>query len=171
MRKSLSLAVVVLLLVAGCSSSGRVVVKSKPRPPAPTEQPGSPPPVVNPPLPYGNQGPVASVGVPPGHYPPAGMCRVWLPGTPPGRQPAPQLCADAARDVPLGAWLVRSPKDGLVEVMAYDERDHDVVVMISWYDAKSGTLVAADELESIPSAKGKGKGKGKGNDKGKGHEK
>src|SRR5262245_46657821 len=27
--------------------------------------------------------------VPPGHYPPAGMCRVWIDGVPPGHQPAP----------------------------------------------------------------------------------
>jgi len=97
------------------------------------------------------------------------MCRVWVPGTPPGHQPAPQLCADAASDIPLGAWLVRSPKDGIVEVLAYDDRDRDVVVMISWFDAKSGKLIAADELETIPTAKGKGNGKGNG--KGKGHQK
>lgn len=34
-------------------------------------------------------------GVPPGHRPPAGMCRVWIDGVPPGRQPAVTDCATA----------------------------------------------------------------------------
>ena len=36
--------------------------------------------------------------VPPGHRPPAGMCRVWIDGVPPGRQPAPTSCARAERE-------------------------------------------------------------------------
>lgn len=35
--------------------------------------------------------------VPPGQRPPAGMCRVWIDGVPPGRQPAPTDCATAYR--------------------------------------------------------------------------
>ena len=35
--------------------------------------------------------------VPPGHMPPAGMCRVWYDGVPPGRQPRPTSCAEAQR--------------------------------------------------------------------------
>jgi hypothetical protein len=30
-----------------------------------------------------------SFKVPPGHYPPTGMYRIWYPGRPPGQQPAP----------------------------------------------------------------------------------
>ncbi|WP_157621120.1 hypothetical protein [Salisaeta longa] len=30
--------------------------------------------------------------VPPGHRPPPGACRVWVPGRPPGHQPPPRLC-------------------------------------------------------------------------------
>ena len=33
--------------------------------------------------------------VPKGHLPPRGMCRVWIDGVPPGRQPAPTTCAQA----------------------------------------------------------------------------
>lgn len=36
-------------------------------------------------------------GVPPGHRPPAGECRVWYDGVPPGHQPAPTSCAEAER--------------------------------------------------------------------------
>ncbi|MDQ3421244.1 MAG: hypothetical protein M3541_21155 [Acidobacteriota bacterium] len=35
--------------------------------------------------------------VPPGHVPPAGLCRVWYDGVPPGRQPAPTSCYEAER--------------------------------------------------------------------------
>ena len=34
-------------------------------------------------------------GVPPGHAPPPGQCRVWYPGRAPGQQPAPTDCARA----------------------------------------------------------------------------
>src|SRR5687768_2434089 len=34
-------------------------------------------------------------GVPPGHRPPAGMCRVWIDGVPPGRQSGTTDCATA----------------------------------------------------------------------------
>ena len=37
-------------------------------------------------------------GVPKGHLPPRGMCRVWIDGVPPGHQPAPTSCAQAERD-------------------------------------------------------------------------
>lgn len=42
---------------------------------------------------YGNP----SQGVPPGQLPPAGMCRVWYDGVPPGRQPRPTSCNEAER--------------------------------------------------------------------------
>ena len=38
-------------------------------------------------------------GIPPGHVPPAGMCRVWYEGVPPGRQPHPTSCNEAERIV------------------------------------------------------------------------
>ena len=36
-------------------------------------------------------------GIPPGHLPRAGECRVWYDGVPPGRQPAPTSCDNAER--------------------------------------------------------------------------
>ncbi len=38
-----------------------------------------------------------SQGIPPGHMPAAGQCRVWYDGVPPGRQPRPTNCRDAER--------------------------------------------------------------------------
>ncbi len=42
--------------------------------------------------------------IPPGHYPPPGMCRVWYPRRPPGQQPPPVSCSAF---VPFGAILIR----------------------------------------------------------------
>ena len=44
--------------------------------------------------------------IPPGHYPPPGQCRIWVPNRPPGQQSPPGTCADLERRVPAGAYLV-----------------------------------------------------------------
>ena len=41
------------------------------------------------------QGYGPGAGVPPGHRPPPGQCRVWYPGRPPGQQPPPMECGRA----------------------------------------------------------------------------
>ena len=46
-------------------------------------------------------------GIPPGHLPPPGACRIWYPGTPPGHQPPPGSCRELRHHVPRGAWFVR----------------------------------------------------------------
>ena len=38
-----------------------------------------------------------SQGIPPGHLPPAGQCRVWYEGVPPGHQPRATNCREAER--------------------------------------------------------------------------
>jgi len=45
--------------------------------------------------------------IPPGHMPPPGQCRIWIPGEPPGQQPPPGDCMELRRAVPPGAWLIR----------------------------------------------------------------
>lgn len=44
--------------------------------------------------------------VPPKLRPPAGMCRIWLDGVPPGRQPAPTDCASALRNRPATGRVI-----------------------------------------------------------------
>ena len=44
--------------------------------------------------------------VPPGQRPPEGMCRVWIDGVPPGRQPAPTDCATAIATRPANAHVI-----------------------------------------------------------------
>lgn len=45
-------------------------------------------------------------GVPPGHRPPPGMCRIWIDGVPPGQQPAPTDCASAVRNRPSNGRVI-----------------------------------------------------------------
>lgn len=48
----------------------------------------------------------SKVGIPPGHMPRAGECRIWYPGKAPGHQPRPGNCHTLSRQVPRGAWLI-----------------------------------------------------------------
>src|SRR5438874_2255634 len=44
--------------------------------------------------------------VPPGFFPPAGMCRIWLNEVPAGQQPAPTDCASAVRNRPTNGRVL-----------------------------------------------------------------
>jgi hypothetical protein len=44
--------------------------------------------------------------VPEAHKPPAGMCRIWLPNVPAGKQAAPTDCATAVRNRPANARVI-----------------------------------------------------------------
>lgn len=52
------------------------------------------------------RGPRKLNGVPPGHYPPRGMCRVWYEGRPPGKQPAAVKCSSLRGRVPSNAFVL-----------------------------------------------------------------
>jgi hypothetical protein len=49
---------------------------------------------------------VRASSVPPGQRPPAGMCRVWIEGVPPGRQPAVTDCVTARATAPLNSRII-----------------------------------------------------------------
>ncbi|KHL26380.1 hypothetical protein PK98_07980 [Croceibacterium mercuriale] len=42
-----------------------------------------------------DRGPRGGRGIPPGHIPPAGQCRVWFDDRPPGHQPRATSCREA----------------------------------------------------------------------------
>lgn len=46
--------------------------------------------------------------IPRGHRPPPGLCRIWFPGRPPGKQPPSGDCRTLQRRLPAGAWLIGS---------------------------------------------------------------
>ena len=84
-----------------------------------------------------------TLGVPPGHLPPVGQCRVWVPGKPPGQQERARTCSNIERDAPKGSWILYRPAEDrkVVQVREIDERRPGVVVHLRVYDAEKGTLV------------------------------
>lgn len=85
----------------------------------------------------------ATLGVPPGHLPEPGFCRVWFPGRPPGHQPKAGPCAEVEVGAPAGAWVLYRPSQDkkVVHVRYVDERRAGVVVWIRIFDVKSGAFV------------------------------
>ncbi|HSC34207.1 MAG TPA: hypothetical protein VLG45_02950 [Thermodesulfobacteriota bacterium] len=53
--------------------------------------------------------PYGYVVIPPGHLPPPGECRIWVPGLPPGHQPPPFDCSYFVPNAPAGGWLLYRP--------------------------------------------------------------
>ena len=122
---TISLAAVV---AAGCSR--KVVVTSGP------SSSDAPPPTAGPST-------AATLGIPPGHLPGPGQCRIWVHGTPPGHQPPPGDCSALAARVPAGAWLVYRPTENRkhVRVSVYDARNPGVIIAIRLYDVANGRFL------------------------------
>ena len=70
----------------------------------------------------GDGGGPRSLGVPRGHYPPPGECRLWFPGRPPGQQPPPARCGTLAGRVPYGAFILYNGREWDTR---YDWREHE----------------------------------------------
>jgi hypothetical protein len=83
----------------------------------------------------------AHLGIPQGHLPPPGECRIWIPGRPPGHQPPPQPCGAGLR-VPPGGWLLRRDSDAKhVRVSVYDTAQSGIISAIRVYIAATGRFV------------------------------
>ncbi len=88
--------------------------------------------------------------VPTGMMPPAGMCRVWINGVPPGRQPAPTSCAAAARWLPANARIVYGPgvyDNGLYRDQIIREREIQIAREQELQIARDRELQIARERE------------------------
>jgi len=85
----------------------------------------------------------STLGIPPGHLPPMGQCRVWVPGKPPGHQARARSCDGIERAAPAGSWIVYRPSRDkkVVHVRVVHERRPGVVVHLRVYDAQRGTLI------------------------------
>lgn len=131
----------VLLLAAACSRTTRTIVLD-PNPDVRNAPSSSPRPAA-----ASNRGPstAATLGIPPGHLPKAGECRVWIPGTPPGQQPKPKSrsCAAIGAVAPAGSWVIYRPTDNkkLVHVREVDGRRAGVVTRIRIFDIETTRLV------------------------------
>ena len=141
--------VLVLLAAVACSSVTNSSSKPKPAPaPAPAstaQKPGK-----------GNDKPgkgndkkeekkstAANLGIPPGHLPPPGQCKVWMPGEPPGHQAKARSCANIEKSAPAGSWIVYRPTDDkkVVHVREVDQKKPGIVIHIRVYDVASGTFI------------------------------
>ena len=127
------IAVLVGALVSGACSSTLVIRKDVPEPVV----------VESGPPPHAHPKKHGKLGIPPGHLPPPGQCRIWIPGRPPGHQPPPGRCSSLASQVPPGAWLIHSPSRARerVEVSVYHESRPRMVVVVRLYDAKTGRFL------------------------------
>lgn len=87
-----------------------------------------------------------ALGVPPGHLPPPGECRIWHPGRPPGHQPPPQQCAGAAARAPAGTWVLYRParERRVVHARVIDPRRAGVVLEVRVYDAERGRYLRTE---------------------------
>lgn len=76
-----------------------------------------------------------TLNIPPGHLPPPGKCRVWIPGKPPGQQGPPVSCEVALRDAAPGTWvLYRNPnKSEVLEVKEKKKVQARVEIVIKKY--------------------------------------
>ena len=94
-----------------------------------------------------NRGPstAATLGVPPGHLPDEGECRIWIPGTPPGRQPRPKSrpCAGIESLAQAGSWIIYRPLQNpkLVYVREVDANRAGLVIRTRIYDRETTRLL------------------------------
>ncbi|NIM50192.1 MAG: hypothetical protein GTN62_07615 [Gemmatimonadales bacterium] len=94
-----------------------------------------------------------TLGVPPGHLPPAGMCRIWIPGRPPGRQARARSCGGVLSAAPAGAMILYRPSENrkVIRVRYVDTKRAGVVVRIRVFEAASGRFLREEKGSRGPS--------------------
>jgi hypothetical protein len=108
----LSLAAAPLALLAACTVNPRpVVVNTPPAVVAPAvatvPAPGTVIQAPAPSSPVVMGAPGQAIEIPAGAYPPAGQCRIWVPGLSLSQQQLPGSCTDLQNRVPVGGILLR----------------------------------------------------------------
>ncbi|MBI3981633.1 MAG: hypothetical protein HY337_01895 [Gemmatimonadetes bacterium] len=85
------------------------------------------------------QSTAVTLGVPPGQLPPEGMCRIWIPGRPPGRQAQARSCDGIVAVAPAGAIILYRPGEDrrIIRVRYIDDRRAGVVIRIRIFDAQT----------------------------------
>src|SRR6266550_1058051 len=98
----------------------------------------------------------ATLGVPPGHLPKPGQCRIWIPGVPPGHQPRPKSrsCEGIEADAPAGSWILYRPTADRKIVHARDVEERSSSTSFS-YDVRLWLLSqTAGRFRSRPWSRG-----------------
>lgn len=88
------------------------------------------------------------LGIPPGHLPAPGQCRVWRPGRPPGQQPRAESCAQAETTAPPdSSWILYRPREDprLVHVRIVDPDQAGAILRVRVYDAERGTYLGTKQ--------------------------
>lgn len=80
----------------------------------------------------GRSYPFSRLGIPKGHLPPPGECKIWIPGRPPGQQGPPQSCSSALRNAPLGAWVI-THEGGRYKVNIFNRNRRNVIDEVRYY--------------------------------------
>ena len=90
-----------------------------------------------------NASTAARFGIPPGHLPAPGQCRVWMPGEPPGKQKKHRSgdCSAVEREVPAGGWLVYRPGGDKKEVVVREYGAERDVLSIRVFDIVTGAFL------------------------------
>ncbi len=92
---------------------------------------------------HGRRSTAATLGIPPGHLPPPGQCRIWLPGVPPGHQAHSRSCHNIDGSAPAGSLVLYRP--GRDKKVVYVREVHPsragIIVHVRVFDVANGTLV------------------------------
>jgi hypothetical protein len=76
--------------------------------------------------------PFSALGIPRGHLPPPGQCKIWYPGKPPGHQPAPQSCVSALKNAPPGTWVI-THEGGKYKVNIFNRTRKGIIDEVKYY--------------------------------------
>ncbi len=106
--------------------------------------------------------PKRTLGVPPGHLPPIGQCRIWIPGRPAGRQARARSCDGIVAAAPAGAWILYRPGENrrIVRVRYVDQTRAGIVIRIRLFEAATGELLSEEDPDKPGRGRGRRKGKG-----------
>ena len=117
------------------SSACTVVIQPAPEQPEPRTTKPEPP---------ARQTPVrrgqGSLGIAPGHLPGSGYCRVWIEGTPAGRQARARACEGILPFAPEGSWILYRPASRRQEIRVryLHATKHGMVTAVRVYEVQSG---------------------------------
>ena len=153
MHTSRVVALVGALIVAqACTRTVYVPISSGPQPsnPQPVPQPAPQP---EPPRERPQPATAATLGIPAGHLPDVGECRVWTPGTPPGRQryERSRSCHDIGSVAPGGSWIVYRPSRDrrLVHVRVTDRQRPGKILVVHVFEAETGRFLRDEAYEEL----------------------